>query len=328
MKLTIGIDVGGTNIVCGAIGPDGQVLRKLKRPTLSAEGEAAVIARMAAMVAEIQAQLDADAGTGGAWQIAAIGVGIPGLVDIERGISVLASNLKWKQVPLAQRLGQLTGYPVFIDNDVRMYVYGEAKAGAARGYSDVLGITIGTGIAAAIVQEGRLFYGFKGMAGELGHVRVPGLDTACGCGLTGCLETVASASGMAREARKALQAGRASVLRSRFATDEQLSKLSSADLSQAMDEGDELAAEIITRAGTLCGDALAAAVSLVSPQAIIVGGGGALAGERFMKPLREALFSQIIPVYREHLQVLLAEHNDDAGIIGSGLYARDRQAQL
>lgn len=320
MKLAIGVDIGGTNIVCGAVDSNGRVERKIKRPTGAREGEEAILARIANMIGEIRDAM------GWEHEIEAVGVGVPGLVDVREGISRASANLKWQNVPVAAPLERKLGLPVFIDNDVRMYVYGEAMAGAGRGYGEVYGITVGTGIAAALVQDGKLFYGFKGMAGEIGHIRMEGVDEPCACGLRGCLEAVASASGMARQAIRAVRAGRRSVLADWFPGDT-VERLTSADLSRAMDAGDELATEVVTRAGTLCGDALATAVMLFSPQMIVVGGGGALAGERLLEPLRKRLNERILSDFAQDLRVEPAQNNDDAGIIGSALYARNRLAE-
>ncbi len=315
MSLTIGVDVGGTNIVCGAVDADGRVLRKLKRNTEAQSGHSVVLGRIADMVLEIREALQ------GEDEVIGVGLGIPGLVDPKGGISRFASNLNWRNVPVAAELEGLISLPVYIDNDVRMYVYGEAIAGAGRCFGHVLGITIGTGIAAAIVLEGQLHYGYKAMAGEIGHVRMEGVNEACACGLRGCLETVASASGMVRQAKKAIRDGRNSLLAQWFPGDK-IDNLTAADLSKAMDDDDPLATEIITRAGVLNGRALAAAAMVLSPEVIIVGGGGALAGERILAPLRKELNDLLLSDYREGMKVVAAENNDDAGIIGSALYAR------
>lgn len=321
MNITIGVDVGGTNIVCGATDEAGRVLRKLKRSTEAHTGYEAVLGKIADMVRQIREDLGED------YEATSVGVGVPGLVDPRAGVSKFAGNLKWRDIPVVSLLEQQIGLPVFIDNDVRMYIYGEAVAGAGRGYEHVLGITIGTGIAAAIVNGGELYYGHKAMAGEIGHVRMDGVDEDCACGLSGCLETVASASGMVRQAKKLLREGRASVLNDWFPGDE-LERLSAADLSKAMDAGDALASEIIVRAGELNGRALAAAAMVLSPDVIVVGGGGALAGERLLAPLRDELYRLLLPDFREGLKVVTAEQNDDAGIIGSSLYAAHRSKSI
>ncbi|TFE30627.1 ROK family protein [Cohnella luojiensis] len=315
MVLSIGVDVGGTNIVCGAVDENGRVLRKLKRPTHAHSGHSAVLGRIADMVREVRDEFQSE------HEVSCVGVGIPGLVDPKAGISRFAGNLNWRNVPVVDELETLLGLPVRIDNDVRLYVYGEAVAGAGRGFGQVLGITIGTGIAAAMVMDGQLHYGYKAMAGEIGHVRMDGVEEPCACGLFGCLETVASASGMVRQVKKAILKGRKSVLQEWYPGDS-IDRLSAADLSKAMDEGDILATEVLTRAGTLNGRALAAAAMVLSPEVIVIGGGGALAGERILAPLRDELFRLLLPDFREGLRVVAAEHNDDAGIIGSALYAR------
>ncbi|MBB6674949.1 ROK family protein [Cohnella nanjingensis] len=320
MSVWMGVDVGGTNIVCGAVNEDGVVLHALKRPTGAREGSAAVLDRIADMVREVAGRLGGDSVPAG------VGVGIPGLVDPDAGISRNSTNLEWRDVPVARELERRLGVPVHIDNDVRMYIYGEAAFGAGRGSANVLGLTIGTGIAAAIVQDGRLLYGFKSMAGELGHGPVAGIDVPCGCGLTGCLETVASASGMVREAKRAIAAGRETVLKEWFPGD-QLANLAAADLSRAMDAGDALATEILRRAGTLTGRELIPAVHLTSPEVVIIGGGGALAGERLLGPLREALMDGLLPDFRPDLRIKVAERGDDAGVVGSAMQARAKQLQ-
>ncbi|MFC5402165.1 ROK family protein [Cohnella soli] len=318
MKVSIGIDVGGTNIVGGVVGQSGEILHKIKRPTEANAGSAIVLDRIAGVVTDLQASIAEGS------EVTAVGVGIPGLVDPEEGMSRFAGNLGWRNVPVVQELERRTGLPVVIDNDVKLYVYGEAVAGAGRDCRHVFGITIGTGIASALVSDGTIFHGFKSMAGEIGHVRMDGVEENCACGLYGCLETVASASGMVRQARKALLEGRESVLRNWYPGDENFDGLTAADLSKAMDEGDELATGIMTRAGVLNGRALAAAVMTISPEIIIVGGGGALAGDRLMGPLREQLNELLLPDFREGLKVVVADNNDEAGIIGSALYANKR----
>ncbi|MFC5468389.1 ROK family protein [Cohnella suwonensis] len=321
MNVSIGIDVGGTNIVGGVVEESGAVIRKVKRPTEANAGSEAVLDRITDIVRELRESL-ADG-----VDATAVGVGIPGLVDPDAGLSRFAGNLGWRNVPVVRELEKRIGLPVVIDNDVKLYVYGEAVAGAGRGSRHVLGITIGTGIAAAIVNDGAIYHGFKSMAGEIGHVRMDGVNERCSCGLAGCLETVASASGMVRQTRKALREGRESVLRDWFPGDEAFAGLTAAHLSRAMDEGDALATAVMTRAGMLNGRALAAAAMTISPEVIVVGGGGALAGDRLMEPLRNELYGLLLPDFREGLKVVLAENNDEAGIIGSALYARKRMME-
>lgn len=321
MEVFAGVDVGGTNIVCGLVTSSGKVVYQIKRETEVSKGPDAVLEKIAAMIEEAAAVYAEQSGTD--ISVAAAGIGLPGFVDPEEGIARFAGNLGWRNLPAVQKLQARLNLPVYIDNDVRTYVYGEAMYGAGQGYKDVLGITVGTGIASAMVNEGKLFYGFRNMSGELGHIVMEGLDDPCPCGLEGCLETYASASGMVRQAKKALRSGEPSILQSWF-PDEKLEELSAADLSRAYDLNDPLAQSILIKAGTLLGRALSYAVPLVSPELIIVGGGGALAGARLLDPLREELYRRILPDYRERLKVVTAMNNDDAGVTGSAMYAKQK----
>jgi glucokinase len=319
MGYKIGIDVGGTNIVCGVIDGDGRLIGKLKRPTESRRGFAAVIDRIAAMVSEVL-----DAHGIARTDVEAIGAGIPGFVDPLQGVVRKAGNLGWDDAPVAEALGVKTGLPVFIDNDVRMYVFGEAMCGAGRGFDVVLGLTVGTGMAAAVVDHGRLYYGGGFMAGELGHIRMEGIDYACGCGMTGCLETVVSATGIARLGREKAAAG-ATVLADWFGG--KPDELTAADVSRAYDLGDAAAIEVMDKVGTMLGRGLSYATTLFSPDVIVIGGGAAQAGERLLQPMREELRRLVHPMYWERLAIRTAELADDAGVIGSATYAADRLAR-
>ncbi|MEC0238726.1 ROK family protein [Paenibacillus dokdonensis] len=321
MEVYAGVDVGGTNIVCGLVTSSGEVMYQIKRATEVSKGPDAVLEKIAAMIEE--AAVGYAEQSGADISVIAAGIGLPGFVDPDEGIARFAGNLGWRNLPAVQRLQARLNLPVYIDNDVRTYVYGEAVYGAGKGYNDVLGITVGTGIASAMVNDGKLFYGFRNMSGELGHIVMEGLTDPCPCGLHGCLETYASASGMVRQAKKGLRSGEASILQSWF-PGEQLEELAAADLSRAYDLGDPFAKSIMEKAGTLLGRALSYAVSMVSPELIIVGGGGALAGDRLLSPLKEELYSRILPDYRDHLKVVTALNNDDAGVTGSAMYAKQK----
>jgi glucokinase len=318
-RIGIGVDVGGTNIVCGAVTEDGEVAAVLKRPTDARQGPEAVIGRIAAMVREVVGRLDDDA----AARVAAVGVGTPGLVDPERGVSLFAGNLGWRNVPLAERLGAAVGLPVCADNDVRMYVYGEYLRGAAAGERHVLGVTVGTGLACAVVEGGRLYYGGGFMAGELGHIRFPDIPYACGCGLTGCLETAASATGIVRQAVDQLKAGRDSALRA-LCPDGDWERLTAAHVSEGARRGDPLCADVMRRTGDWLGRGLAIAATLFSPDVIVVGGGAALAGDLLLGPARRRLEEDLMADYRKRLRLVRARRIEDAGVVGSALYALQR----
>jgi glucokinase len=318
MGYLIGIDIGGTNVVCGLTDATGKLLHKLKQPTETVMGSSHVFDKIKSMVDELLhiSGLKREA-------ISAIGVGTPGFIDPAKGITLFAGNLQWVQVPTAEEIRKRTGIPTYIDNDVRMYVYGEAVCGAAKGYEHVLGITIGTGLAAAVINQGKLYYGGGYMAGELGHIVMPEIPYICGCGLQGCLETAVSATGIARQAKELLQEGRSSILRDWLAGASE-DTITAADVSKAYDEGDLLSIEVMNHTGTLLGRGLANAVTLYSPDVIVIGGGAALAGERLFAPMREQLQKSVYRGYWDRLTIVTAKMIDDAGIVGSAMAASNR----
>ncbi|ANE47808.1 ROK family transcriptional regulator [Paenibacillus swuensis] len=312
-----GIDLGGTNIVAGLVKPDGTVLRTLKKPTQSELGSGHVLKTMGEMVKELLdiegASLD---------DLLAAGVGLPGFIDPTAGVVRLAGNLGWSDVAVAAPLSAILRTPVYIDNDVRSFTYGEATTGAAAGFEHVLGIMLGTGLASGMVNVGRLYYGSGFTAGEFGHIRMDGVPFACGCGMTGCLETVASATGLVRQVRAQLAAGRESILAGLAGGE--TSAIRAADVSRAYDLGDALAVEIMDFTGRTLGKALSYAVTLYGPDAIVIGGGASLAGERLLAPMREELKRMVHPLYWERLTIVPAMRLDEAGIVGSAMFALHR----
>ncbi|WP_309119547.1 ROK family protein [Paenibacillus sp.] len=320
MSYCVGVDIGGTNTAIGLL--DGErVAAKESIPTLAGEGPDSLFDRIEATVRGLlrRCGVPEDAIT--------VGMGVPGFIDQEAGVALNSTNLQWRDVPVVARMRERLGVPVAIDNDVRLYVYGEALLGAGRGVRHVLGVTVGTGLAAALVSDGRLFYGGGSMAGELGHIPLESIPYRCGCGLTGCLETVASATGIARQARDLVERdGRASVLRDWF-PGEGLPGLTARDVSRAYDEGDAVAIEVLRRTGEQLGRGLAYAVTMYSPDVVLVGGGAAAAGERLLAPVRESMQRLLIADYWERISVVPAALGDEAGIIGSALYGRDAAAR-
>ncbi|MBP2001459.1 glucokinase [Paenibacillus shirakamiensis] len=313
MKYTAGVDVGGTNIECGLLDELGNVLIKKKYPTNPEQGADTILERIALTLEQLREELGV-----AAEDMEVVGLGIPGLVDPIAGISLRAVNLNWSQVPVAAKLTDLIGKPVFIDNDVRMYIYGEAVAGAGRGHDYVYGITIGTGLAAAFVQRGEIHRGHRFMAGEIGHVPIDHVNFTCRCGRKGCLETTVSARGIAQQVQTRIVQGEESVLRAWFADVEDIQ---SSDVTRACLAGDDLSRDVLEQTGRELGRALAWVVPMLSPDVIVIGGGGALAGECIIEPMKDELNHRLLQDYRNHFAIKSAELTDDAGIIGSALWA-------
>jgi len=318
VSYSVGVDIGGTNTVVGILDPEHRVIGVERIPTLPDEGAEALFDRIAAAIRSLLER----AGVGHLDYT--VGMGVPGFVDPDAGVALNSTNLRWVDVPVVQRMRDRLGVPVAIDNDVRMYVYGESLRGAGQGFRHVLGVTVGTGLAAAFVADGQVFYGGGKMAGELGHIPLESIPYACGCGLSGCLETVASATGIVRQARDAILKERRPSVLSEWFPGPGLLALTAKDVSRAYDAGDGVAVDVLHRTGELLGRGLAYAVTLYSPDVVVIGGGAAAAGERLLAPVRRAMERLLVRDYWERITVAPAALGDEAGIVGSALFGRAR----
>ncbi|OUM96613.1 MAG: hypothetical protein A9Z00_03200 [Thermobacillus sp. ZCTH02-B1] len=325
----VGIDVGGTNTGAGLVDAKGRLLAMIKKRTETSDGDA-LVRQLTEMVRELTIR-SAEAGWMSAPEtgaLRAVGVGIPGFLDARRGVVRHAANLRLRDYPLADRLGALLGAPVILDNDVRMYAYGEAAVGEAAGYDHALVVTVGTGLACAVVHRGRLLTGGD-LAGEIGHVKVAGNEYACGCGMNGCLETLVSAGGIVRQAKE-LMRRKPSVLGEWFPEHSEAGRpqgersMTAEDVAKAADLGDAVAAQVFERTGRALGSALAACVALLGTDLIVIGGGVSRAGERLLSPVRRALAERVHPLHAERVKVTAARWTDEAGVIGSALAAKAR----
>ncbi|MDB5052686.1 MAG: hypothetical protein JWM44_736 [Bacilli bacterium] len=320
MDILIGIDVGGTNIVCGVLDLEGNLLDTIKVKTEAEKGSEYVIRKIQSTVEELLFR-----GNLSLNKVQCIGIGTPGFVDPIEGVSIYSANLNWRNIPLAKILSKAMNIPVFVDNDVRMYVLGEAIAGAGKGFEHVLGVTIGTGLAAASVNQGRLFYGGGFMAGELGHIPIEEIHQKCNCGMVGCLEILVSAPGMVRQVQSKIAEGNKTILSKKHPD---LSKITSADISAAFDLNDLVSQQVFKKTGELLAKGLASAILLLSPDVIVIGGGVAFAGERLLAPLRNEIGKIVHSEYLKRIKITAAAHIEYAGVMGSALNARQRLEQL
>ena len=319
-RYDVGVDIGGTNTVIGAFGEDG-VLRAVRSfrtlaPHRPRETSAPTdyFERLAREIRSLLRELGSERPP------AAVGMGVPGKVDPDLGMALGAANLGWTDVPFAAEMSRRLEAPVFIDNDVRMYAWGEAVAGAGAGCRDLICVTLGTGLAAGIVVDGRLVRGATAFAGEIGHDVVDGEQTLCACGRRGCLETIASATGIARLAEETLLAGEGRALRSLA----EGRKPTAHDVTLACREGDPAALSIYRRVGETLGRRLVSAVFLLNPEMVVIGGGAARAGRYLLDPIRETIEAHYGPLERNAPRVCLAALDDRAGLYGARLFARQR----
>lgn len=311
----VGIDIGGTNTVFGIVDARGNVIASNSIKTGKHANIEDYIEELKTALNKLIEAHDAKD------KIHGIGVGAPNS-NYFTGTIEYATNLPWKGVvPLAKLLTEAFGVPVAVTNDANAAAIGEMTYGAARGMKDFIMITLGTGVGSGIVVNGQLVYGHDGFAGELGHVIVkPSNGRMCGCGRTGCLETYCSATGVARSAREFLEI-RTDPSRLR---DLPIEEITSKDVYDAAIAGDKLAREIFQYTGEIMGRAFANFVAFSSPEAIILFGGLARAGELLMKPIKESMDRNMLNMFKGKTKLLLSELKEsDAAVLGASALGRE-----
>ncbi|HEY2521609.1 MAG TPA: ROK family protein [Streptosporangiaceae bacterium] len=303
--VVVACDVGGTGIKAGLVDRAGRVqqARTVPTPIVDGDGDAtakAVLDRVAELVAGLSALGGGAAGGGRA--PAGVGVIVPGLVDTAAGMARYAENLGWRDVPFAARLTEATGLPVAFDHDVRAAGAAEQRLGAGRGHRDVAFVPIGTGIAAALVLDGRPYAG-GGWAGEIGHIDV-GSGLPCPCGATGCLETIASAAAIAR----------------RYTERSGWPVAGALEVAGLLGSGDPDARVVWDEAVDALAFVLAVTAAVAAPELIVIGGGLSGAGDVLLEPLRRQVRAQITPPQRQP-RLVRAALGDQAGLLGAALLA-------
>lgn len=306
----VGIDIGGTNTVIGIVDQQGNIM---ETSSVKTGGYARVEDYVEAVCDVLLLLIKA---YGGTEKFRGIGIGAPN-GNYYRGTIEEAPNLPWKGViHLAQMFKERTGIPAALTNDANAAALGEMAYGATRGMKDFIMITLGTGVGSGIVVNGQMLYGHDGFAGELGHVCVDRSPEArvCGCGRKGCLEAYCSATGVARTAREILSmTNEYSLLRE--LTSEQIT---SKDVYDAAIKGDKIAIEIFRRTGEILGRTIADFIAFSSPEAIVLFGGLTKAGDFIMKPIQDALDSNIMPIFKGKAQLLVSKLKDaDAAVLGA-----------
>lgn len=306
----VGIDIGGTNTVIGIVDQQGNIMETSSVKT----GEYARVEDYVEAVCDVLLLLIK--AYGGTEKFRGIGIGAPN-GNYYRGTIEEAPNLPWKGViHLAQMFKERTGIPAALTNDANAAALGEMAYGATRGMKDFIMITLGTGVGSGIVVNGQMLYGHDGFAGELGHVCVDRSPEArvCGCGRKGCLEAYCSATGVARTAREILSMTNEDSLLRELPSEQITSK----DVYDAAIKGDKIAIEIFRRTGEILGRTIADFIAFSSPEAIVLFGGLTKAGDFIMKPIQEALDSNIMPIFKGKAQLLVSKLKDaDAAVLGA-----------
>lgn len=302
----IGIDFGGTSVKIGVC--RGAELLHSDEPIITAEhpGPSALIGEMAKRVAKLREQFP---------DIAAIGVGVPGLVDFDRGfVHVLTNVPGWKHIPLKSLLSEKTGLPCIVENDANAMAYAEWRYGAGKGLRNVVALTLGTGVGGGLVLDGKMFRGSSFSAGEIGQMSIE-MDGVPGAyGNLGALEKYMGNVQIAEHAvKRYAEAG----------MDKNLEDCTPKAIAIAAGNGDDIARQIWAEIAEWLGTALSSIAWLINPDAFVIGGGVAQAGDLIFDPLKRKVQSMLSTVVWEKLQIVPARFSNEAGIIGNAALAAD-----
>jgi glucokinase len=311
----IAVDLGGTQIRVALCDARGNILNRTAQPADAVEGVEAVFARI---VASIRA-------TASDWSnVRGIGLGAPGTTDPWRGIIFEAPNLPGlMDFPMKARLEKELGVPASVGNDANLAALGEHRFGAGRGTSDMIYVTISTGIGGGIITNNRLFLGARGFAGEIGHQTIQADGPRCNCGNIGCLEVLAAGPAIVRAARDAMGAGRASKIRAWVNND--LTQITGTLVTQAARDGDALAKEILDRAGYYIGLGLVSLLHNFDTQLFVLGGGVAIHAWDLIYPPIQTTFDQYaMPSMRRAVRIVPAQLGDDAGLLGAAALVNEQ----
>jgi glucokinase len=312
-RLTIGVDMGGSKLLAGAVDADLSVHRRAQRPLLGLD-QATLLDVAVDAVEEVRALAEEE--------ISGVGFGIPALIDKTTGRAVIAVNLPLADIVFAEVMAERLDLPVFVDNDANLATLAEHRAGAAVGCSEVVMLTLGSGIGGGLILRGRLYRGSGGAGAELGHTVIDLNGPPCqgNCPNHGCLEAMASGTALAREARRVAAERPDSGLGRAAATGLELAGPLVTELAY---DGDAAALEVLTLIGTRLGVALASFVNTFNPEVVVIGGGVMAAGDLLLEPARAEVAARALPPSRDEVRIVTAEFGVEAGMIGAAAFAFD-----
>lgn len=312
-RWTIGVDLGGTNLRAGLVGPGGGIRVRDAMSLGEDKSSSAIIASIARLVENLRRQAKDP--------VVAVGCGVPGIVDACHGIVSRSPNLPaWNEVPVREALMGAIGLPLVVDNDANMHALGEACCGSGVGHTNVVMLTLGSGIGGGIVLEGKVFHGDQGYAGEVGHLVVEPDGEPCGCGGRGCWERYAASRAFALFANRLPPRERSDLLAAAGTTIERLTPEVVADLA---DRKNEVAIGLWREFGRYLGIGIATLLNVLGVTTFIIGGGISRSFDRFAGAARESALSHTYACHVSRLLLLRAALGDDAGIIGAANAAAD-----
>lgn len=321
MNNFVGVDLGGTHLRVAIVNTDTAEMTGLMQiSTLAREGHQAVIARMSNLIKEV---IDTSGIPNS--EIGGIGIGVPGVLDLESGVVLFLPNLPgtWPNVPLKKKIEDSVGLATYLLNDARSTTLGEWTFGAGKGTETMACFAIGTGIGGGLIINGKLHLGIGGTGGELGHQIIDMHGPPCGCGSKGCLEAFASGPAIAAMGMKAVTQGLTTSISELAGND--LNRITPKVIAEAANSGDAIARDIYETAGFYIGIAVSNVLASVGPRRVVIGGGVSQAGDLLLSPIRRTVQERVSVMPVEQVEIVLAELGPYAGLVGAALWARDQQ---
>ncbi len=303
----IGIDIGGTKVLGGVVTGTGEILATARRDT-PREGGRALTEAIANVATELVQQYPVDS----------IGVSAAGFISSDRQTMLATPNISnWNGVNLVAELTEILDKKIVLENDANAAAWGEFKFGAGRGRSDLMMLTLGTGVGGGLILGGSVFRGAFGIGAELGHIRIVPEGQLCGCGIRGCLEQYASGSALMRHAREAIDASPLLAHNLLDRGDGTIEGLRGSDITEAARDGDPVAIAAFNTMATYLGAGIASLCAVIDPSCVVLGGGVIDAGELFLGPTRDAAL-RLIPFSGKHPypEIVAAELGNHAGLVG------------
>ena len=314
--LVAAVDLGATSADVAVTTLGGEVIGRVGEPADVREGPNRVLGRAVELLAGLLDEQGADPS-----EVIAVGVGLPGPVEYASGRPTVPPLMPgWDSYPIHEAFAGCYDAPVFVDNDVNIMALGEHRGGLGRGVENMLFVKIGTGIGCGIVVSGRLYRGSQGSAGDIGHVRAAPDGPVCACGNVACLEAMAAAPAIVREAERIAGLERGGAL----AALREAEELDLGSVLKAATYGDAGAVGIVRRSGRLIGETLATLVSVLNPSLVVIGGGVAyVASHTLLAEVRSAVYHRSLPLATRNLPIVLSELGEDAGVIGASVMAAE-----
>lgn len=316
MKYYVGIDLGGTNIVAGVVDENYNIINKASVKTNRPRPEKEIADDMAkvALQAIQEANLTVD-------DVEWIGIGTPGIANSKEGIIEYSCNLGFDNTPMVKYIQEHINKPVYVENDANAAAYGEYVAGAGKGHSSLVCITLGTGVGGGVVTDGKILTGFNFAGAELGHMVIEVDGVQCSCGRKGCFEAYSSATGLIRMTKEAMEKDKKSSMWDLVR--ERNNKVSARISYDAMRMGDKSATEVVDKFTKYLASGLTNVINIFQPEVLCIGGGVCNEGDALLNPVKELIAKEVYTKNSpKNTDVVIAKLGNDAGIIGAAFLGR------